>query len=162
MATVECKDCIAEGITNVRKPALTRTGKPVPGKRCVTHHRARKQTTRDSAWERRLMDTYGITAEEYWAIYEFQLAANKKRGLTGACYICGRATGKGRKKLSVDHCHTTGFVRGLLCGPCNRDVVGHLRDDPTAFTRGFTYLTQPPAFDVIGKRFAPIESANAA
>ncbi|QXN73032.1 endonuclease VII [Mycobacterium phage Phillis] len=148
MATVECKDCIAEGITNVRKPATTRGGKPVPGKRCVTHHRARRQTTRDAAWERRLMDTYGITAEEYWEIYEFQ---------GGCCYICRRATGKGRKKLSVDHCHTTGFVRGLLCGPCNRDVLGHLRDEPEAFLRGYNYLSSPPAIAVIGRRVAPIE-----
>ncbi|AGY37004.1 EndoVII [Mycobacterium phage Fredward] len=148
MAVVTCKDCIAEGITNVRKPALTRTGKPVPGKRCVTHHRARRQTTRDAAWERRLMDTYGITAEEYWAIYEFQ---------GGKCYICQRATGKGRKKLSVDHDHDTGFVRGLLCGPCNRDVVGHLRDEPEAFLRGYNYLSSPPAIAVIGRRVAPIE-----
>ena len=97
------------------------------------------------------MDTYGITAEEYWAIYEYQ---------GGCCYICRRAKGTGRKKLSVDHCHTTGFVRGLLCGPCNRDVVGHLRDEPEAFDRGAAYLRYPPAWTVIGQVVAPIEIPN--
>ncbi|ALH46909.1 endonuclease VII [Mycobacterium phage Theia] len=145
---VVCKDCIEEGITTIRKPATTKAGKPVPGKRCVTHERARKARTKDAAWERRLMETYGITAKEYWMIYEFQ---------GGKCYICQRATGKGRKKLSVDHDHNTGFVRGLLCGPCNRDVVGHLRDDPEAFQRGADYLKFPPAIAVIGRRIAPIE-----
>ncbi|ASR77165.1 endonuclease VII [Mycobacterium phage MyraDee] len=119
----------------------------------MTHHRARRNVTRDTAWERRLMAVYGITAAEYWAIYELQ---------GGCCYICRRATGTGRKKLSVDHCHKTGFVRGLLCGPCNRDVLGHLRDDPAAFHRGVEYLVNPPAFHIIGERVAPIELLNAA
>ncbi|WP_104183777.1 endonuclease domain-containing protein [Mycobacterium avium] len=38
--------------------------------------------TRDTAWERRLMAVYGITAEQYWEIYEYQ---------NGKCYICQRA-----------------------------------------------------------------------
>lgn len=153
MAAKRCVDCVAEGITTKRKPALTRAGNPVPGNRCVTHQRARKSKTRDRAWELRLIATYGITADEYWAIYEWQAKC---------CYICRRANGTGRRKLSVDHDHETGFVRGLLCGPCNRDVVGHLRDDPAAFLRGASYLDSPPAFNVIGQRVAPIELANAA
>lgn len=152
MASVVCKDCVAEEITTVRKPALTRAGKPVPGNRCVTHHRARKKSTSEASWEKRMIATYGINAEEYRAILEFQ---------GGVCYICRRANGA-RKRLSVDHCHETGFVRGLLCGPCNRDVVGHLRDEPEAFLRGFNYLSSPPAFAVIGNRMAPIELQAAA
>ena len=74
----------------------------------------------------------------------------------GCCHICERAKGTGRKRLSVDHCHKTGIVRGLLCGPCNRDVVGHLRDDPEAFHRGRNYLLCPPALAVVGERIAPI------
>jgi hypothetical protein len=91
------------------------------------------------------MQVYGITAQEYWAIYEHQ---GKK------CYICQRATGT-RKRLSVDHCHKTGIVRGLLCQRCNRDVLGHLRDDPDAFRRGQEYLRNPPAVMVIGERVVP-------
>lgn len=135
-----CKDCKAEGVTGKRKPALTRAGNPVPGNRCVTHHRARRSQARDSAWERRLMQVYGITAEQYWAIYELQ---------QGCCYLCRRATGA-RKRLSVDHDHVSGMVRGLLCSPCNRDVLGHLRDDPEAFQRGIDYLVHPPALRALG------------
>ena len=91
------------------------------------------------------MQVYGITGQEYWAIYEYQ----GKR-----CYICQRATGV-RKRLSVDHCHETGIVRGLLCQRCNRDVLGHLRDDPEAFWRGAQYLQNPPAVMVIGERIVP-------
>ncbi|WP_424923390.1 endonuclease VII domain-containing protein [Actinocrispum wychmicini] len=62
----------------------------------------------------------------------------------GRCAICQRATGRG-KRLAVDHNHATGEVRGLLCKPCNRDVLGHLRDDVSAFERAIVYLTDPPA-----------------
>lgn len=92
------------------------------------------------------MATYGITAEEYWAIYEHQ---------GGCCYICQRATGV-RKRLSVDHCHETGRVRGLLCTGCNRNVLGHLRNCVMALARAIIYLLFPPAVDVIGERIAPI------
>lgn len=151
MAVISCKDCITEGVTTRRKPATTRGGAPVPGARCVTHHRARRKSTSETAWARRLLATYGITPDEYWRIYEHQ---------GGCCYICRRAKGTSAKRLSVDHDHATGFVRGLLCGPCNRDVVGHLRDEPEAFERGAEYLRRPPAIAVIGERIAPIEALN--
>jgi len=86
------------------------------------------------------MARYGLTAEQYWALYEAQ---------GGSCYICQRATGKARK-LAVDHDHRSGFVRGLLCKPCN-SILAHLRDDKDAAHRVFVYLYSPPAFRVIGK-----------
>lgn len=144
-----CKDCVAEGITTKRKPALKRDGTPVAGNRCVTHERARKAKTRDSSWERRLMAVYGITAEEYWEIYRLQ---------DGRCYICRRGTGA-RKRLSVDHCHETGMVRGLLDTGCNKWVLGVLRDDVEAFQRAIDYLTKPPALEVIGCRIVPLTGA---
>lgn len=147
--TVTCKDCIAEGVTTVRKPALTRAGNLVPGKRCVTHERIRQAGAKEAAWEKRLIDTYDITAAEYWAIYEAQ---------GGRCYICRRATGKA-KKLAVDHDHKTGWVRGLICSTDNK-ILGHFRDDIDTIQRAATYLIKPPAFAVIGKRIAPIELAN--
>ena len=136
-----CIDCADEGIETKRKA-------PHPGPRCATHHRVKRSKRRDMSWETRILVTYGITADEYWAIYEWQ---------DGRCYICQRATGV-RKRLSVDHCHATGLVRGLLCTPCNRNVLGHLRDDPDAIQRAIDYLMNPPAVDVIGDRIAPIEN----
>ncbi|WP_280350396.1 endonuclease VII domain-containing protein [Nocardia abscessus] len=145
-APKRCVDCEREGITTRRKA-------PHPGPRCATHHRAKRKSRRNYSWERHIWETYGLTPEEYWAIYHAQ---------GGKCYICDRPRAKSaRKKLSVDHCHSTGRIRGLLCQKCNRDVLGHFRDDTAAFTRGITYLNQPPAFLVIGTRVVPNHKESA-
>ena len=133
-----CIDCSDEGITTNRKA-------PHPGPRCATHHRAKRRSRTTATWAQRIWETYGITEEEYWAIYRYQL---------GHCFICERATGA-KKRLSVDHCHASGLVRGLLCTACNRNVLGHLRDNKDAFVRVIDYLTQPPAVRIIGDRIVP-------
>lgn len=40
-------------------------------------------------------------------------------------------------------------MRGLLCKPCNRNVLGHLRDEVQALMRAIDYLTTPPARAVL-------------
>lgn len=56
----------------------------------------------------------------------------------GRCYICGRDA---IKRLAIDHSHTTGVVRGLLCSSpdwgCNLKVVAILEGapDPIASAR---------------------------
>ena len=86
----------------------------------------------------RMISRYGITADDYSLMLEFQ---------NGACWICGDHP-KARK-LAVDHCHTTGEVRGLLCKRCNRDLLGRARDDPAILRRAAEYLENPPARKVL-------------
>lgn len=124
-----CKDC----------PPGTRRPVTAPGPRCATHQRARKKAIADKKHGEWIFKTYGITAEQYWSLFRYQ---------GGKCFICQRATGK-RRRLSVDHDHKTGKVRGLLCNPCNRDVLGHLRDSVAALERAVTYLKHPPADQVL-------------
>lgn len=50
------------------------------------------------------------------------------------CVICGVGG-----KLVVDHDHTTGEVRGMLCNHCNRGL-GHFRDDPHLLEFARMYL----------------------
>ncbi|WP_280429117.1 endonuclease VII domain-containing protein [Nocardia brasiliensis] len=142
-----CVDCTKAAITTKRK--ATRVGnQPYL---CASHRRARRTARRDYSWERHIKATYGLTPQEYWALYDAQ---------EGKCYICGRPRARDRKKLSVDHCHKTGRIRGLLDQQCNRDVLGHLRDDISAFERGKEYLINPPAFAVIGERIVPTHEVN--
>lgn len=140
MRPPECKDCIAAGVTRWRAIA------PDCGPRtplCVTHRRERKRARSARAHELRLEKTYSITADEYWRI----LAAQG-----GKCAICQKAIGRARR-LAVDHEHSTGLVRGILCGPCNR-MIGHLGIQ--GFLNALEYLKHPPAIEVIGCRTVPL------
>lgn len=123
-----CKDC----------GSVSRALK-APGPRCATCHRDRKKALSEASWARGIMSRYGITPEQYWALYEAQ---------GGVCYICRRATGRVRR-LAVDHDHATGYVRGLLCKPCN-SVLAHFRDDLLTAYRAVEYLEIPPAHKTIG------------
>lgn len=62
-----------------------------------------------------------------------------------ACAICGSAP-KGKKKvLALDHCHSTGELRGLLCSACNVGL-GFFRDNAKLLRSAIKYLkTAPPS-----------------
>jgi hypothetical protein len=92
-----------------------------------------RKANREAAHAARILKVYGITREQYDALYALQ---------GGCCALCQRATGVS-KKLAVDHDHATGKVRGLLCGTCNK-IVGHARDDEMFFKRGYWYLIETP------------------
>lgn len=76
----------------------------------------------------RLKKKYGVSLEDY----ELMLASQG-----GVCAICAEAPGKG--VLHVDHCHTTGRVRGLLCHKCNK-ALGLFADSPERLHSAATYL----------------------
>lgn len=75
---------------------------------------------------------YGITREEF----EARLSAQGN-----ACAIC-RVKFDGASKSTrphVDHDHTTGAVRGILCHHCNSGI-GHLRESQTILASAAAYL----------------------
>lgn len=55
----------------------------------------------------------------------------------GACAICRVVPEKYR--LHIDHCHSSGRVRGLLCNSCNTGI-GHFHDDPERLARAIGYV----------------------
>jgi hypothetical protein len=75
---------------------------------------------------RTLRRKYGITEHDYWTLYTYQ---------RGCCAICELVT----RRLVIDHDHTTGQVRGLLCPNCNF-AIGDLRDDPRRCVAAAEYL----------------------
>ena len=54
----------------------------------------------------------------------------------GFCKICGE---KQKRRLDVDHCHTNGKVRGLLCNKCNQ-AIGLLGDNIDMLQKAIKYL----------------------
>lgn len=85
-----------------------------------------------------LNHAYGLSLEQYAKMKEEQ--GNK-------CSICSRELverGKDKKVpvyLCVDHNHTTGKVRGLLCSNCNAGV-GMFEEDKSRMTRAIEYLRE--------------------
>jgi hypothetical protein len=58
----------------------------------------------------------------------------------GMCAICGASPDAEQYGvLAVDHCHTTGKVRGLLCANCNNGL-GRFKDNPEALEAAAAYL----------------------
>ena len=57
------------------------------------------------------------------------------------CAICGYEETRTAHFLHVDHCHESGKVRALLCGPCNRGMGG-FRDNPEILRAAANYLEE--------------------
>jgi len=77
--------------------------------------------------------TYGISLEDYESMLELQ---------DSCCAICDtHLHDTGKKRLYVDHCHTTGKVRGLLCQHCNF-VLGQARDNISVLESAIVYLKE--------------------
>lgn len=85
---------------------------------------------------------YGLTEDAYNAL---------RRKQNGRCAICqksekeakrpgrSRLNGKATVGLVVDHDHSTGAVRGLLCNRCNR-ATGAFEDNPDLLIAAAKYL----------------------
>jgi hypothetical protein len=65
---------------------------------------------------------------------EFKKLLKKQKN---KCAICGKIETK--RRISVDHCHKTGKVRGLLCQLCNTSLGG-FQDDIKRLERAIVYL----------------------
>lgn len=83
-----------------------------------------------------LKHDYGIGVKQYDELFENQ---------NGVCAICRCPETKknqyGVVRLSVDHNHKTGKVRGLLCMNCNNGL-GRMKDSKDILSRASLYLEQ--------------------
>ena len=77
---------------------------------------------------------YGITKEQYDNLLQQQ---------GNGCAICGRKEEPDGRKLSIDHDHNTGEVRGILCNNCNNGL-GSFGDAIEGMHKAIDYLKNPP------------------
>lgn len=134
----KCRDCFKRYMADwrsknrdyLRSAALQRS-------RGMSHEEKVRKRALDSkryhaapevARDKLLRRKYGITQVEY----DTMLAAQG-----GACAICDSPNE--RRILAVDHHHSTGVVRGLLCDSCNNGL-GRFRDNPDLLARAIAYL----------------------
>jgi hypothetical protein len=74
---------------------------------CVRNWQSKNQ---DKIKDTTLKRKYGISLVDYNKMLELQ---------NNSCYVCKIKQKDFKKMLYVDHCHTTGDVRKLLCETCN-------------------------------------------
>jgi hypothetical protein len=76
------------------------------------------------------------------AIYKYKITKEEVLKLKEhpSCFICGLPNRKG-KALCIDHCHTTGKVRGVLCDDCNTSL-GKMKDSKELLQKAINYLEQ--------------------
>jgi CRISPR/Cas system-associated protein Cas10 (large subunit of type III CRISPR-Cas system) len=86
--------------------------------------------TVDAQRESFLFKKYGITLKEYNTLLNNQ---------NYTCAICKKPPQTKNRRLCVDHNHSTGEVRGLLCDLCNT-ALGKLQDDIGILKAAIKYL----------------------
>jgi len=90
------------------------------------YNKAYKQKKAEELKEYRLKQRYNLTQTEYDQLKES----------TPHCPICGS-----EEPLVIDHDHSTGKVRGLICQPCNK-ALGFFRDNTQSMKNAIKYLEQ--------------------
>lgn len=110
--------------TSTKTCAVCGKTKPLNGKNfyknstCgACYQRRYKQENPDKYRSTKLKHLYGITLQDF---------SNKLAVQGNKCAICGIKENKlnngAVQNFVVDHCHSTGRVRGLLCHDCNKNV----------------------------------------
>jgi hypothetical protein len=90
---------------------------------------------KDISEDKRMKKQYGISLEDYKKMSELQ---------KGLCLICKKPEltflNQTARKLSIDHCHKTGKVRGLLCQKCNM-AIGIFSESEDILNSAIKYLS---------------------
>ena len=81
----------------------------------------------------KIKSRYGLTQEQFLALMQSQ---------DYACAICKQHS----YTLSVDHNHTTGKVRALLCSACNK-FIGFARENPDILQNAKQYILAQNGLD---------------
>jgi len=118
------------------KARAAKFGKSEIRKKYLINNKEKTKTYNKERWLKvkdakpHLKAIYGITLEEYSLMFEKQ---------EGCCSGCKKHRSTLKSDLCVDHCHTTGKVRGLLCAKCNT-ALGMIEDNTNTLLNLITYL----------------------
>ena len=131
-----CRDCqqLGWGCEFHLRGRVTKDGTKERQSRCKNCQakvdKARYDDTRSGwilAWKRQEIE---FTLDEYDEMFSQQ---------AGRCKICKEL--QGDRRLQVDHDHSTGTVRGLLCLSCNR-LLGLAKDSKIVLLSAALYLEE--------------------
>jgi hypothetical protein len=120
-----CKGCQTElPLTAFVKDHRNKDGR---GARCKPCYNASKTYSPERQRRYKLKHLYGLTPEQYNEILEEQ----------NGCKICHKKS----DRYHVDHDHSTGKVRGILCLSCNV-AIGHFSDNLSTLQNAIAYLSK--------------------
>jgi hypothetical protein len=118
-----CTKCNSEQpLSEFYKRSNTKSGLHSWCKSCIKEIKSWKTYQRKYSIKKR----YGLSLDDYEAMFEAQ---------EGKCKICKTES----LVLAIDHCHSTGKIRGLLCDRCNHGL-GHFKDDINLLIKAIEYL----------------------
>lgn len=135
-----CRTCRAMKATKLFRRAGNTQCKTCDGR--ASNARKTVEQKRETSRRQKLRLRIGIDWREWERLYA---VLYERQG--GACAICKGGPSKRRNGdllFSMDHCHKTGKIRGLLCQPCNLGL-GSFYDDPTALRAAADYLARSVA-----------------
>lgn len=104
-----------------------------PGKKLEKYNQSIKWHKENPvlAVDKQLRHKYGISLDKF-----LEMSASQDH----KCKICLLPCSV-KPKLSVDHCHGTGKIRGLLCDRCNKGL-GSFRDNEQSLVNAANYLKE--------------------
>ena len=144
LPTKICKKCGCDKPLSEYSKKNAKGRKPSLQPRCKSCANEDTLLWREQQSSERLKDlyykrTYGMSLEDFTFLLETQ---------QGKCKLCYRDVsieGLGPNRAVVDHCHTNGHVRGILCNECNR-ALGYFHDNIQALENAVDYLRSDNAF----------------
>jgi hypothetical protein len=144
MPTKKCTKCKIEKETSAFsfrcdiKDKLRSHCKDCVKKKSREYQEKSTDSNRHSRFKAKLLYRYGITLLQYKQLQEKQ---NNK------CAICKKeetnihnSSGK-ITRLAVDHCHTSGKIRGLLCKNCNL-LIGYAKENSEILLNASSYIEE--------------------
>lgn len=126
----QCKDCQSAHAKQKRATDPEHVAKCRA--RSKQYRASNPDAYRNSVRDATLRAKYGVGQADYEAMLKAQ---------GGGCAICGR-TNPGvswGRNLHIDHDHSSGRIRGLLCQPCNTSI-GKFNDDPALLRKAAAYI----------------------
>jgi hypothetical protein len=127
--TKRCTKCGEDKpLDNFHKERRSSDGVTARCKPCTSDYGKAWRQTKGNVYHR--TQRYGITPEEYTEMLEEQLHK---------CACCRSSNPNRKAGFVIDHDHSTGQVRGLLCHNCNIGI-GQLGDSLSGLMQAVDYL----------------------
>lgn len=101
-------------------------------------HRKKRENQGDNLSLIKVCSSRRITVDRY---HEMVKEQDNKCGICEREETCKDPKHDRVRRLSIDHCHRTGNVRGLLCHSCNT-AIGKFKDDIELLHKAIRYITQ--------------------